>query len=230
MFVITRKHFKQKMFPEVKMFPIFVAMETKEQLLLAITELFMRYGIKSLTMDDISRHLGISKKTLYQFVSDKKDLVKQCVELTVAAEQCMLCGFVEEKGNAIDELFLVNKRISEKLQNIQPAVMFDLQKYYPEAWKLMENHKHCFIYEMMVKNINDGIAEGLYRENVHPEIVAKIYVSMIDKMFDAEFFPNRPFSFEVLHREIARYHIRGIANEKGVAYLTKKIKDENLNF
>lgn len=205
-------------------------METKEQLLIAITELFMRYGIKSLTMDDISRHLGISKKTLYQHVSDKKDLVKQCMALTVAAEECALFGFVEENGNAIDELFLVNKRISEKLQNVQPAVMYDLQKFYPEAWRVLENHKQCFVYEMMVKNINDGVKEGLYRENVNPEIVAKIYVSMIDKMFDSEFFPNRPFSFEVMHREIARYHIRGIANEKGIAYLAKKIKDENLNF
>ncbi|MBI2280624.1 MAG: TetR/AcrR family transcriptional regulator [Bacteroidetes bacterium] len=205
-------------------------METKEQLLLAITEIFMRYGIKSLTMDDISSHLGISKKTLYQHVSDKKDLVKQCVELTVGAEQCMLCEISEEKGNAIDELFFVNKRISEKLQHIQPAVMFDLQKYYPEAWKVMENHKQCFIYDMMVKNIHDGIAQGLYRDNVTPEIVAKIYVSMIDKMFDPDFFPAKQFTFETLHREIARYHIRGIASEKGVKYFSQKIINENLNF
>ena len=205
-------------------------METKEQLLLAITELFMRYGIKSLTMDDISRHLGISKKTLYHFVTDKKDLVKQCVELTVTAEQCMLCEFATEKGNAIDELFLINKRISEKLQNMQPAVMFDLQKYYPDAWKVMESHKHCFIYDMMVKNINDGVTQGLYRDNVNAEIVARIYVGMIDKMFDAEFFPNRTFSFEILHREIARYHIRGIASEKGREYLNAKIKNEKLNY
>ena len=205
-------------------------METKEQLLLAITEIFMRYGIKSLTMDDISSHLGISKKTLYQHVSDKKDLVKQCVELTVGAEQCLLCEISEEKGNAIDELFFVNKRISEKLQNVQPAVMFDLQKYYPEAWKVMENHKQCFIYEMMVKNINEGITEGLYRDNVNPEIVAKIYVGLIDKMFDPDFFPSNKFSFEALHREIARYHVRGIASEKGKKYLAQKLINENLNF
>jgi len=205
-------------------------METKEQLLFAVTELFMRYGIKSLTMDDISSHLGISKKTLYLHVTDKKDLVKQCVELTVNTEQCMLCEVPAPKGNAIDELFFVNKRISEKLQNVQPAVMFDLQKYYPDAWKVMENHKQCFIYEMMVKNINDGIAEGLYRDNVNPEIVAKIYVGLIDKMFDPDFFPSNKYSFEFLHREIARYHIRGIASEKGKNYLTKKLIDENSNF
>lgn len=214
------------------LFPTFALMETneKELLLLSVTELFMRYGIKSLTMDDISRHLGISKKTLYLVATDKKDLVKQCVELTVNAEECMLCDITTQKGNAIDELFDVNKRISQKLQNVQPAVMYDLQKYYPEAWKLMENHKQCFVAEMVVENIKRGIEEGLYRENVNAEIVAKIYVGLIDKMFDPDFFPTNKYSFEVLHREIARYHIRGIASEKGIKYLSKKLVDENLNF
>ncbi len=205
-------------------------MENKDQLLWAITDIFMRYGVKSLTMDDISSHLGISKKTLYLHVTDKKDLVKQCVELSIGAEQCVLSDVAGNNGNAIDELFLVNKKISEKLQHIQPAVMFDLQKYYPDAWKVMENHKHCFIYEMMVNNINKGIKEGFYRDNVNPEIVAKIYVNMVDKMFDPEFFPVHKFSFEMLHREIARYHIRGIASEKGIMYLSQKINSENLNF
>ena len=214
------------------LFPTFVPMETneKELLLLSVTELFMRYGIKSLTMDDISRHLGISKKTLYLVATDKKDLVKQCVELTVNAEECMLCDITAQKGNAIDELFDVNKRISQKLQNVQPAVMYDLQKYYPEAWKAMENHKQCFVAEMIMENISRGIDEGLYRENVNAEIVAKIYVGLIDKMFDPDFFPTNKDSFEVLHREIARYYIRGIASEKGIKYLTKKLVDENLNF
>lgn len=207
-------------------------METKDKelLILAVTQLFMKYGIKSLTMDDISSHLGISKKTLYIFVTDKKDLVKQCVELLINSEQCALSDLVTLKGNAIDELFNVNRRISEKLQNVQPAVIFDLQKYYPEAWKIMENHKQCFIYEMVVENIKTGIKKELYRENVTPEIVAKIYVALIDKMFDTEFFPVNKFSFEVLHREIARYHVRGIASEKGANYLAQKLINENLNF
>ncbi|MBV6484967.1 MAG: TetR/AcrR family transcriptional regulator [Flavobacteriales bacterium] len=218
------------MFPIIVLFPTFAIMETKEQFLLAITELFMKYGIKSLTMDDISRHLGISKKTLYQFATDKKDLVKQCVELTVNSEECMLCNIATQKGNAIDEMFDVNKRISQKLQNVQPAVMYDLQKYYPDAWKVMESHKQCFVYDMIVENIKRGIEEGLYRDNVNEEITAKIYVGLIDRMFDSEFFPTNKYSFEVLHREIARYHIRGIASEKGAKYLAQKLTNENLNF
>jgi AcrR family transcriptional regulator len=204
--------------------------EKEEQLLFATTELFMKLGVKSLTMDDISRHLGISKKTLYQFVSDKKDLVNKALQLAIENDQCLLGDIAVQEENAIDELIAINEKVSEKLQSIQPAVMYDLQKYYPEAWALMEDHKKCFVCDMIVKNINIGIQQGLYRENVNPGIVARIYVTLIDKIFDADTFPSHQYTFATIHKEIARYHIRGIASEKGVKYLVKRLKDNNHDF
>jgi AcrR family transcriptional regulator len=200
------------------------------ELLIAVTELFMKYGIKSLTMDDISRHLGISKKTLYQHVSDKKDLVKKALEFAIENDQCMLGDIASNEENAIDELLAINVKMSEKLQSVQPAVMFDLQKYYPEAWRVMENHKKCFVYDMVVNNIKVGIDQGLYRDNVTAEIIAGVYITMIDKIFDSDMFPSNKYTFSKLHREIARYHIRGIASEKGKAYLVKRLKDNNHDF
>ncbi len=204
--------------------------EKETELLIAVTALFMKFGIKSLTMDDISRHLGISKKTLYQFVSDKKDLVKKALELAVGADQCMLEDISESEGNAIDELLIINEKVSQKLQTIQPAVMYDLQHHYPEAWKVMENHKKCFVYDMVVNNINTGIKQGYYRENVNPEIIASIYVTMIDKIFDSDLFPSHQYDFSTLHKEMARYHIRGIASSKGITYLVERIKDNKHDF
>jgi AcrR family transcriptional regulator len=204
--------------------------EKEKELIMSVTALFMQFGIKSLTMDDICRHLGISKKTLYQYVSDKKDLVKKSIELAIEEDQCLLGAITIQEENAIDELLAINIKISEKLQSVQPAVMYDLQKYYPEAWKIMENHKQCFVNEMVIKNINTGIEQGLYRDNVNPEIVAKIYVSMIDKIFDVSFFPAHKYSFQEMHKEIARYHIRGIANDTGITYLVNRLKDENHDF
>ena len=204
--------------------------EKETELLIAVTALFMKFGIKSLTMDDISRHLGISKKTLYQFVSDKKDLVKKALELAVGADQCMLEDISESEGNAIDELLIINEKVSQKLQTIQPAMMYDLQHHYPEAWKVMENHKKCFVYDMVVNNINTGIKQGYYRENVNPEIIASIYVTMIDKIFDSDMFPSHQYDFSTLHKEMARYHIRGIASSKGITYLGERIKDVKHDF
>lgn len=206
-------------------------MEEKEkELIFAATALFMKFGIKSLTMDDIARKLGVSKKTLYQYVADKRELVKKAVELAVSAEQCLLGDISVNEENAIDELLAINERVSEKLQNVQPAVMYDLQKYYPDAWKVMEDHKKCFIYEMVVQNIETGIKQGLYRENTNPEVISRIYVTMIDKMFDDDTFPSQKYTFHILHKEIARYHIRGIASEKGIKYLVERLKNNHHDF
>lgn len=207
-------------------------METqeKELLLISISELFMKFGIKSLTMDDISRNLGISKKTLYQITTDKKDLVKQCIDLMINMENKMLCEYQKINGNAIDEMLLINVHIGMKFQKIQPAVLFDLQKYFPEAWKEIENHKYCTILEVVKDNIEKGKSEGLYRETINAEIVAKIYIGLVDKMFEPDFFLLAKKSIEELYIEIAGYHIRGIASDKGLKYLQKKLIDEKLNF
>lgn len=204
--------------------------EKEKQLLFSVVELFMRVGVKSLTMDDISRHLGISKKTLYLYVSDKKDLVKKAVQVAVDNDQCMLGNIAVQEENAIDELLALNEKVSQKLQSVQPAVMYDLKKYYPEAWSLMEDHKKCFVYDMVIENIKTGIEQGLYRENANPEIIARIYIVMIDKIFDDDVFPSHQYKFSDIHREIARYHIRGIASKKGISYLVKRLKNNNHDF
>ena len=201
-------------------------MDKKTQFISEVTQLFMRFGVKSLTMDEIARQMGVSKKTIYQYVSDKKELVTQCVQLAINDEQCMLCDLKERSGNAIDILFGINKQVSEKLQSVQPSVMYDIERYYPEAWKIMENHKKQFVFDMVKSNMEQGVEEGLYRGNLIPEIIAGNYVAMINKIFDCEYFDAGKYDFKTLHREIARYHIRGIASEAGRKYLKEKLNTD----
>lgn len=204
--------------------------EKEEELLISCTELFMKFGIKSLTMNDIASHLGISKKTIYLYVSDKKELVNNSLALHISKEEDMLNDMVLEKGNAIDELLQINQKMSEKLQSIQPAVMYDLQKYYPEGWKIVEDHKTCFVSNIVKENIEKGIKEGLYRENVNALIISNLYVVMVNKIFDTELFPPIGFDYRTLHLEMARYHIRGIASKKGINYLQKRLTELNQEF
>ncbi len=199
------------------------------ELLMASMELFMKYGIKSLTMDDISRNLGISKKTLYQFVSDKKDLVKKGMKLMVEGEKEMMGEVIENSGTAIDELIGTTRCVSKELGEIHPSVIFDLQKYHPQAWKIMEDHKMNFIYEMMLENLKRGIKEGYYRENINPLVIANIYMGMVDSMLNPENPINKIVSIDKLHIEIIRYHIKGIANEKGIELLKDTLKKEENN-
>ncbi|MDF1671951.1 MAG: TetR/AcrR family transcriptional regulator [Vicingaceae bacterium] len=206
-------------------------MDKQTQTISEITMLFMKYGIKSLTMEDIARHMGISKKTLYQYVSDKNDLVKKGVGLLIEHEKVMLCSAMEDSDTAIDELIGVTKCVSSEIGEMHPSVIFDLQKYHPEAWKLMEEHKKQFIYNMMLENLKRGISEGYYRENINPLIIANIYIGMVDNMLSPENPINKHSSLDKMHTEIIRYHIKGIANDKGIEYLKEALKNnENEKF
>lgn len=201
-------------------------MDKQVQTVSGATMLFMKYGIKSLTMDDIARHLGISKKTLYQYVSDKKDLVKQGVSLLIEHEKSVLCKAQQESSTAIDSLINMTRCVSSEMGEMHPSVIFDLQKYHPEAWKLIENHKKGFIYNMMLENLKRGIKEGYYRGNINPAIIAGIYTGMIDTIMNPESTLFKTITFDQLHKEIIRYHIKGISNDKGLAYLKEVLKKQ----
>lgn len=204
-------------------------MEKSKNFFKSTTELFTRYGIKSLTMDDIARHLGISKKTIYQFVKDKKELVKKGMALMIKEEQSRIIESTKLSKTAIDELIEMTKCVSSKLGDIHPSVIYDLQKYHPEAWKILENHKQEFIHNIILNNIKRGVSEGYYRKNINPEIIANVYICMMDNIINPESSINKTMSLEELHLEIINYHIKGISNEKGVEYLKKALENSTDN-
>lgn len=204
-------------------------MEKSKNFFKSTTELFTRFGIKSLTMDDIARHLGISKKTIYQFVKDKKELVKKGMALMIKEEQSRIIESTKFSKTAIDELIEMTKCVSSKLGDIHPSVIYDLQKYHPEAWKILENHKQEFIHNIILNNIKRGVSEGYYRKNINPEIIANVYICMMDNIINPESSINKTMSLEELHLEIINYHIKGISNEKGVEYLKKALENSTDN-
>jgi AcrR family transcriptional regulator len=203
--------------------------DKSSQLIRTVLELFMKFGIKSLTMDDISRKLGISKKTLYQFVKDKKDLVKKGMVLCLEDEQNMIAEITKESNNAIDELIEITKCANARLTEMHASVIYDIQKYHPESWILMENHKKEFVKGVILENTKRGIEEGYYRDNLNPEVIASLYIIMIDSLFHADENFGKEVSLGDLHLEMIRYHVKGIANEKGIALLKKTLKKSENN-
>ena len=122
-------------------------MDSKElEIIQKATEIFMQYGIKSVNMDDIARHLGISKKTLYKYVSDKTELVQKGMNMHCCAEDEFISS-IEKKGlNAIDENFEIMKFLSSMLKTLHPSIMFDMEKYHPEIWKEMKESRKEMTY------------------------------------------------------------------------------------
>lgn len=197
-----------------------------EKLILGARDLFMKYGIKSLNMDDLARHLGVSKKTLYQIVSDKNELVDLAFAKVIEIE-CRQVEEITDRGcNAIDELFEVSKVIVNMLSNVHPSVHYDLVKYHPDVFKKRQDQQQDMVYEIMRLNIEKGKEEGLYRKDVNSNIISKIYIAKMDVVFDGELFPPHEMSFQEVYMEMFRYHIRGIASQKGVEYLIKKVEEE----
>lgn len=207
-------------------------MEAKKQAILEkVAELFMRYGIKSVTMDDVAKALKMSKKTLYQYVSDKQDLVRQVMAGHCQLER-MACDLIAEnnQANAVDELLEITKFVTGQIKNVHPSIHYDLEKYYPDAMGEFESHKMDYIYNMVASNLKRGIQQGWYRSNINIPIISRLYVYKLDMFFDPEIFPPREFNFLEVYMEMMRYHIRGVATEQGLAYLTKKAAQERLNF
>ena len=198
------------------------------ELLGKTAELFMRFGIKSMTMDDIARQLGVSKKTLYLYVSDKNDLVEQVMSAIVAHEKALTNRLCEQYPNAIDLLFELTKEISKKFGQIHPSINYDMQKYHPKAWGIFEAFRTDFIAGCIEDNIQKGIEQGLYRDNIDSYVISRLYAAKMDMCSDGQVFPPDRYNFKTIHLELMRYHIRGIASEKGLKYLRKKVKQENI--
>lgn len=200
----------------------------KQNLIIKIGEVIMTYGARSVNMDDIAKHLSISKKTLYKHFKDKSEIINEIVILHMHMEDVMISSIVVNSVNAIDEMIQISQFVNEKLKKMHPSVMFDLQKYYPESYQIFEKHKEE-ISKCIILNLKRGIEEGLYRSNQNPEVITTLYLASIENIWDTEKFPPTKYSFSQIHTELIRYHVRGIASEKGIVYLQERIKKELLN-
>jgi DNA-binding XRE family transcriptional regulator len=195
-----------------------------KNLLLKVRELYMKYGIKSITMDDVARELGISKKTLYQFVTDKDDLVGKFVENEVALRQEEICKCFGKGFNAIEELFEITIFMNKLIRDQNPATEYDLKKYYPHHYQKTVKARREGIFRYILQNLEKGIKEGLYRKEMNKDIIAKLYLWRSENTNLSDLFTVEEFSSIKLFVELLSYHVRGIATEKGIVALEKKVK------
>src|SRR5438046_1304441 len=137
-------------------------MEPRERILEKAHELFNRYGIRSVSMDDIAAQLGMSKKTLYQYYTDKDELVNEVFKAVMDDNKSKCTQCQVQGDNAIHEVFLSFDMVQEMLANMNPAVIFDMQKYHPSAFKKFQDYRNNFLYRIIKQNLEHGIREELY--------------------------------------------------------------------
>jgi len=204
-----------------------VSLQKKKEIIAGSLRVFMRKGIKSVNMDDVSKELGISKKTLYLVVKDKEELIQKGVEVFCKKEDLEMNLIQSKSLNAIEESLEIKKWVLSVLDGIHPSVAFELEKYYPKVSRRMQEHRKKVIYKSLLENLLKGQKEGYYRKDLNPDIIIKIYISRIEILFDQSVFPLSEYALSNLYIESFNYHIRGIASEKGLKYLEKKVNPKN---
>ena len=198
-----------------------VNMEIKERIQQKAHEMFMRFGIRSVSMDDIAVQLGMSKKTLYQYFADKDELVEAVLgdEITQGQQDCTGC-FSTSK-DAVDEIFLTMEHIVEQFRNMNPMVLYDLQKFHHTSFQKFLKYKNEFLFEVIRKNMERGIKEELFRPEINVDVLSKFRIETMMLAFNMDLFPPRKYNLAEVTREIIEHFLYGLSTLKGHKLILK---------
>jgi len=185
-------------------------------------EMFYEFGIRNLNMDDISRNLGISKKTLYQYVKSKEDLIEKLFYYDEMKWDIGISKIKLDKLNAIDILVQVSLLVFNELGRLNPKLKFELKKYYESIYYQFMVRRQNHIFRQISKNIEKGILEGLYRKDVNVDLVAGLYVRNLVDMHNKDYCFAENITFDQVFEVMFENHIRAISTPEGTAYFEKR--------
>ncbi|AFM05356.1 transcriptional regulator [Bernardetia litoralis DSM 6794] len=192
-------------------------------------ELFWMYGLRSVTMDDIASKLAMSKKTLYQYIQDKAELVYLCAEHQLENEHCNMEEASEKAEHAIDEVLKIMEYNRQFFLNFHPSLLLDLQRSYPKAWKMFLRHKEEKIIKGIQENMQRGVAEGLYRADIDPEVIARMRMAQVESIFNPQIFSPKTYIISELKFQIFKHFLYGLVTIKGHKTLTEALQNSELS-
>ncbi|MEO0001582.1 MAG: hypothetical protein RL766_1628 [Bacteroidota bacterium] len=190
-------------------------MDIRERIINQAKSLFMRLGIRSVSMDDICSQLGISKKTIYQHFKDKDELVDIVLQEEIAVMQKEAIGCCLPSKDAVDEIFNTMQLITKQMGNMNPVVLVDLHKYHFTSFQQFMQHKNTFLLDIISKNLKRGIAEGYYRQDLQVEILARYRLESMMLAFNMDIFPTSRYNLAEVSIAIIENFLYGLATEKG---------------
>jgi TetR/AcrR family transcriptional regulator, cholesterol catabolism regulator len=196
-------------------------MEAKERILIKAEELFMQYGIRSVSMDDIANNLGMSKKTLYQYYADKDELVDAVVDghISMMETDCTSCR--QDAKDAIHEIFITMERILDEFSNMNPMLLYDLEKFHFRTYQRFKNHKDKFLAQMIRENIEWGVKDELYRSDISIDVMSKFRLESMMIPFNVSVFPPGKYNLAELSEKIIEHFVYGLATVKGHKLIQK---------
>lgn len=196
-------------------------MEIQERIILKTHDLFMRYGIRSVSMDEIAAQLGISKKTIYQYFADKDALVDGVLDIEIHRNELECKTHKQHCENAVHEVFLAMDMVHEMLKTMNPAILYDLKKYHPNGFKKFNDHKNQFFYAIIKDNLERGIKEELYRSEIQIDILCRFRIACMFLIFDPEAFPPNKTNIADVLWETTENFLLGLTTTKGAKQFLK---------
>ena len=190
-------------------------------ILKAADELFITYGLRSVTMEDIAKKLAISKKTIYQFFEDKDALVKNIVQEKLNEQTAAMERISKESIDPIDEVLRMSIYIKEAMGKLHPSVVYDMEKFFPKSYALFIDHKECCFKDSFITNLEQGIKLGLYRANINPYLLAIMRMNQIETAFNPNLFPPDKFKLQDIQVEFIMHFLYGICTLKGHKLINK---------
>ncbi|HEX4877640.1 MAG TPA: helix-turn-helix domain-containing protein [Chitinophagaceae bacterium] len=196
-------------------------METRNRILEKADELFMQYGIRSVSMDDIANGLGMSKKTLYQHFADKDALVEAVVDLHIIQMQEDCSGCRTNAKDAIGEIFNTMELLMEEFSNMNPMVLYDLEKFHFKAYQKFRQHKDSYLMDIVKKNLEWGIDDEIYRPDINVDIMSKYRMESMMLPFNVALFPPGKYNLAETSNLMLEHFIYGVATLKGHKLIQK---------
>ena len=196
-------------------------MDIKERIIAVSREMFVKYGIRSITMDIIAEQLGVSKRTIYEKFTDKDELLRHCIDAAMRDQRRINEEIIKNSENLIEATFKFIKNSIDTFNVINPLFFFDIEKYYPELWdqKIVENNNRNL--NRSTELLSKGIQKGLFRREINVEVVAKLILEQFKMLSNQNLFPNDKFSKADVFENIVINFVRGIATEKGLLLIDK---------
>lgn len=196
-------------------------MEMKEKILQASQELFFKYGIRSISMDDIAKHLSISKKTIYQFYKDKDEVVQLLIEGKCKGDLKYFENIHKDAANVIEEMFSVMKHLGKLMGEMNPTMFYDLQKFHSDTWNTIKEFREEHIVKMVEEMLTRGIKQGLIRPDINSKILARMRMAQVEMGFNPSIYP--PDKFKILDVQLAtlEHFLYGICTLKGHKLINK---------
>ncbi len=204
-------------------------MEVKDRIKTKADELFRRYGIRTVTMDEIANQLGISKKTIYQAFADKQQLVDEVITDLLEYNQVCCNRDKSLAKDAIHEVFLAMEMMQGMFANMNNSILFDLERSHAETYKKFKDFKYQYLLNILRENIERGKAEQVYREEIDIEIMARFRLESIMLAFNPEIFPQNKFSFAEVQKQFIECFLFGVANLQGHKLIIKYQKELQKN-